>query len=141
MNMITKAQIIRIHILLNELGFQNDKDYKASLVREFTNGRETSTTGMRYYEADELLKALAAATYQNPKLVASDAMRKKILHYAHNMGYVVNGRVDVKHVDNWCKSHGYLHKGLNEYTYEELPALVTQYQNVYKSYLKGIQKQ
>jgi len=47
-------------------------------------------------------------------------------------------RVDMKRVDGWCVSFSYLKKKLDNYTYEELPKLVSQFELVYTDYLNKI---
>lgn len=139
---VQKWQISRIHGLLSKIGVKDDKEYKAELVRQYTNGRETSTTRLSYHEAAAIIKDLESMAPKTQAEIASDVMRKKMLVYAYGMGIInpATGKADVSRVDNWCKAYGYLHKGLNEYTYEELPKLLTQYEQVYKSYLKSIKK-
>lgn len=134
-------QISRIHGLLTKIGMKDDKQYKANLVKQYTNNRATSTTALSYQEATAMIKDLERMAPQTQEEIASDVMRKKMLAIAYEMGIVTDkGKADVGRVDNWCKTHGYLHKGLNEYSYEELPKLVTQYEQVYKSYLNNIKK-
>jgi hypothetical protein len=73
----------------------------------------------------------------------ANTMRKKIIALAHQMGWSKihpgsgNKIADMQRIDEWCNKYGYLHKRLNQYTIEELPKLVTQYQNLYNSFLKG----
>jgi hypothetical protein len=47
-------------------------------------------------------------------------------------------RIDMERVNAWCVKHGYLHKKLNAYTYEELPKLVTQAKKYLEWYLKKL---
>jgi len=47
-------------------------------------------------------------------------------------------KLDMRRVNNWCLKYGYLHKLLDEYTYEELPKLVTQFEEVYKDMLRKV---
>lgn len=134
---INKGQIKAIHTLLSQLGMSNDKEFKQDLVKQFTSDRETSTTKMEYKEAQELIGRLKELVGQTPEQIRSDAMRKKIIHMARRMRWELpNGDADIARIDNWCRHYGYLHKGINQYAYEELPELVTQFESVFKSYLK-----
>lgn len=47
-------------------------------------------------------------------------------------------KVDMDHVNAWCIKHGYLKKKLDNYTYSELPKLVSQFEEVYRGYLRSI---
>jgi hypothetical protein len=73
----------------------------------------------------------------------ANPMRKKIIALAHQMGWSTyhpdSGKkiADMPRINAWCSKYGYLHKALNAYTIEELPKLVTQFDNLYKSFLKG----
>jgi hypothetical protein len=72
----------------------------------------------------------------------STKMRNKIISMAYEMNWTKASKdgalgIDMDHVNNWCKSYGYLKKKLDNYTYKELPQLVSQFEGVYKSYLKG----
>lgn len=135
---INKGQIKAIHTLLSQLKMSNDKEFKQDLVKQFTSDRETSTTKMEYKEAQELIGRLKELVGQTPEQIRSDAMRKKIIHMARRMQWERAGKADMERVNAWCNKSGYLHKSLNEYTYNELPALVTQFEQVFKSYLKSI---
>jgi len=69
----------------------------------------------------------------------SDTMRKKIISLFRKMSYTLpDGKVDMCAVEVWTEKYGYLHKPLNNYTYAELPKLVTQAQAVYQSFLKSV---
>jgi hypothetical protein len=150
----------QLHALINQTSMQQAKPY---LVESFTNGRTSSTKDMTQYEAIELvrhLKAMLANKQQpntSPKPMAqaikaaikpdaerANNMRKKIIALAHQMGWSayhpVSGRkvADMAHINEWCTKYGYLHKPLNDYTLAELPKLVTQFDNLYKSFLKAI---
>ncbi|MBA9078961.1 hypothetical protein [Rufibacter quisquiliarum] len=68
-------------------------------------------------------------------------MRKKIISMAHKMRWQIDGtKVDIARIDAWCRKYGAPAKGFNDYTYNELPKLVTQFGKVYKSYLEGLRK-
>lgn len=62
-------------------------------------------------------------------------MRRKILSISRELGwtYMSTGNVelvDIMELDRWMLRYGYLHKGLNYYTPEELPKLVTQFEEM-----------
>lgn len=152
----------QLHVLLAQTKLTDAKPY---LVESFSNGRATSSTELKDHEAIELIKYLKAELRKQqasagpqhisqaiPKLTAStpaqqaNTMRKKIIALAHQMGWSSihpssgNKIADMPRINAWAVKYGYLHKELNEYTIEELPKLVTQFQNLYNTFLKAIQK-
>lgn len=115
-----------------------DKESKALIISGFTNHRATSSKDMFVEEATAMIKHLKEL---DPDEQAAEKMRKKIISLAHEMGWQVAGsqKADMKRIDGWCKKFGYKHKNLNNYTYKELPALVTQFENgPYKHYISSI---
>jgi hypothetical protein len=130
---ITISQLTAIHTLLSKHSL---KDEKASIVEAFSAGRTTSSKELRFAEAAALIGHLKSL---EPTVGGAEKMRNKILSMAHEMNWRHEGtqRVDMDHVNNWCLSRGYIKKKLDDYTYNELPKLVTQFEEVYKSYLKG----
>jgi hypothetical protein len=141
---IDKKGIVRIHALLAKIGMANDKEYKLDLVKQYTGGRETSTTGLHVDEAGRLISDLQKMVGLAPNDIKADQKRKLILHLAHEMMWELpqrNGerpRVDMVRVDNFCVDRGYLHKPLMDYTLGELSKLVWQMQQVHKDFLKAV---
>lgn len=132
--MSNAAQIKAIYTLL---GHNNLRDEKVSIVRAFTGNRTDSVRKMSFTEAQELISHLKSLDQQDKAAVR---MRNKILSMAHEMGWHKPGtdRIDMDHVNNWCLKNSSLKKRLDAYTYNELPQLVTQFEQVYKSYLKSV---
>lgn len=115
-----------------------DKETKAAMVESFSGGRCSSS---KYLTKDEARAMLMKLNDLQPIDPAMARMKNKIFYYAHEMGWVkVNkaGKVvaDGERVDNWCLNYSYLKKKLNNYTYKELPKLVSQFEAVYKHFLK-----
>ncbi|HLO37372.1 MAG TPA: hypothetical protein VK173_02670 [Lacibacter sp.] len=140
---ITKPQIAAFHALLRE---HNLSDDKANIVEQISNGRTRSTTELSFFEAQGWIKAM------NEKKQTKEDPRKRMVNHiiamATEIGFVKwenkvgsNGRL--KTVRNyadlhaWILKYGYLKKKLNDYTYEELPTLVTAFKNVYLSKLNA----
>ena len=123
-----------IHTLLNKQGLKEEKD---SIVKSFTAGRTTHSSQMLFEEAASLIGHLKKL---DPHDIASDKMRNKILSMAHEMNWRIKGteKVDIDHVNAWCISHGYLKKKLDDYKYNELPKLVSQFDEVYKGFIKKV---
>lgn len=138
----TPGQLKAIRTLLSKLGMEEED--KESIVQAFTAGRTNHISNMFFAEAAALVGHLKSMDGES---ASADRMRNKILSYAHEMNWHLPPspspkergvpKIDMDHVNNWCCEYGYLHKKLDAYTYKELPALVTQFEQVYKSYLKG----
>jgi hypothetical protein len=144
MNPITKNQIITINTLLTQKGLQQDK---AVIITGASGGRCSSTRELTCEEARRLIIFL-----NGKKTVENDdkggRMRRHIIAMAHEMGWVKEVRVvsgstgaieskrDYQDIHRWVTKYGYLHKPFNDYTYNELPKLVTQFKEVYRSKMK-----
>lgn len=130
----TYSQIAAIHTLLSKQGL---KDEKRDIVRSFTAGRTESVKEMRNEEAAALIGHLKS---MDPEEKSADKMRNKILSMAHEMGWRKSGneRIDMDHVNGWMRSKSYLKKDLDAYRYGELPKLVSQFEEVYKSFIKKV---
>ena len=69
----------------------------------------------------------------------------KVITYAIGIGREDDwktplGKADIERINAWCIKSGIYHKGFNDHTPAELPHLLTQFEAVYQSYLKGINK-
>lgn len=133
-----RYQNILLHRLLDRLKI--DEDTKKELVYQYTKERETSSAKMTWKECENLLDYLRKLDNQQAKpgaasvCVASDRMRKKILSICHDLNWRKDGKIDWDHLNSWLKKSGYLHKGLNRYTKDELPKLVTQFVKMKEDY-------
>jgi hypothetical protein len=117
------------------LGDNNLREEKENIVSGFTGGRTSSVRQMFYKEAAALIGHLKSMDNRD---ASANKMRNKILSRAHEMNWRKPGTtsIDMDHVNNWMISKSYLNKKLDDYTYDELPKLVSQFEEVYKSYLK-----
>jgi len=140
MKEITKSQIITIHTLLQHKGLMEEKP---NIVSEASGMRTSRCSKLYYSEAQQLINTLNGKTQDNPN-DKSQRMRKHIIAMAHEIGFIKKeqrvmkegGLKDVNNYDDlhaWILKFGYLHKPLDKYNYKELPILVTQFQQVYKS--------
>lgn len=128
MQFANTGQLKAIHTILGKMGFDGDKEYKQNLVIEFSNGRATSSKDLYYREAEMLIEHLNKATGKTEDDIKADRMRKKIIGIARSKGWELDGKADIQRIDGWCRKYGTGHKGFNEYTVKELPALVTQFE-------------
>lgn len=122
-----------------------DNEMRFSLVRQYSKGRTGSLKELSSYEYAELIGHLNKQTSQEPLAAkpaqpqpqweSTDAMRKKIFFLFRELGYcwgsepedMARNSVVVNH---YVREHGYLKcKPLKAYTIDELPKLVSQFQN------------
>ena len=126
-----------LHYLLGKLNI--DKELKEDMVMRCTSNRTNSSSKMSVTECQALINELRHAAKQTPEYVKSDLMRKKIISSFKKVGYTAkDGTADMLAINNFCVKRGYLHKELNKYTYKELPKLVYQVDQVYKSFTKSV---
>lgn len=122
---------------LKRKGFtETREDY----IRKFTAGKKNGLSQLSAWEYKELIKWLKSVFQNNEAKVAADKyntpenkMRRKIISLLkHKMNYTMAD------IDKWCMKYSAQHKTLQQHTLDELPTLVTQAENLYKSFLKGI---
>jgi len=66
-------------------------------------------------------------------------MVRKMLSMAHEMLWETpEGKADMERINAWCEKYTEQHKKLDDLKTDELPAVVTTFTKVYKSFLKGI---
>lgn len=137
--MITAKLNRQLHAELTRCNLMSQKK---SLVISYTNKRTEHSSEMMNNEVIELLNYLRSQRSVNPREDALEKMRRKIISMAHEMGWhtLDNGQwvIDMTHLNAWMEKSSYLHKKLNVYSYKELPGLVTQFEKVYKSFLKKV---
>ncbi len=152
MSTITNAQITKIQTILGKT--PRLKEMKDDIISGASNGRTTSVKDLTMAEARMLITGLNNQQPAQSRTVDTNdprfKMRGKIMAMAHELGWhqkdangkpvIVNGKMklDYERLNNWCIQYGYLHKKLDDYSYKELPSMITQFQKVYKDYLKGI---
>ena len=154
MKTITENQLRAIHTLMGKFNVTDKKD-KESIISTFSAKRTTSSKELTFNEAGAIIEHFQSMDLSQRR---SERMRNKILMFAHEMGWETSPsvplrveregsprtdikpkkKVDIERINNWCIKFGYLHKKLDEYTYEELPKLVSQFEEVYKGHLKGV---
>ena len=139
---MNKAKFTRLNSLLKKL---NKQAYKIDYVVDVTNGRSQSSKDLTDQEYWQLIKVLEnelvahqSAEQPNPDFEKANRMRRKILSMCHEMGMHLPGttKIDMAEVNKTCIAHSYLKKELNNYTNEELPKLVSQFELILKTYYK-----
>ena len=129
-----------VYALLNKTGLLPQKE---NIVFGISGGRTGSTRELSHEESLALITYLKEqdTETEDPRVTK---MRNKIYYYAHEMKWQQpHSRdkflvADYKRIDDWCLQFSYLKKKLNQYTYAELPKLLSQFEMVYKSFLNII---
>ena len=125
MNKATQSQLSYFYRLTRD---QHLKEERSTLCLGFSDGRTENEKDLFVHEMQELIAELVDGG-------ESEKQRKKILSHAHQLGWAVGERVDFEKIEGWMLKYSYLHKKLNEYTLEELPKLVTQFEKMVNSQL------
>lgn len=133
MTQINPGQLKALNTLVSKLGI--DKETKSIMVQGFSSGRCISSKELLSDEANDMIKHLKSL---DPEEAKAEKMRRKIISLAHEMGWKVDNKADMKRIDNWCMVYGHGKKRLNSYTYKELPTLVSQFESVYKYFLERL---
>jgi hypothetical protein len=129
----------RLHALINQLGIQPEE--KAAFVQAVSAKDATSSKELLFSEAAKLIQHLEtlAAGGNEAQAESANRMRAKLLSMAHELRWtLIDGKVDMVRLNNWCKARGYGKKRLNDYTYDELNKLVSQLRIVRDNFLKSL---
>lgn len=112
------------------------EETKRDLIREVSEGRSEHTADITNQQIDQLIAHVNKLVNFSPAR-PEDRMRKKIIHYCHMMRwYDADGKLDWDRINGFCEKSGHAHKKLNDYSTKELPMLVSQWEEVYKSFLR-----
>jgi len=127
MKQITKAQIIKIQVLIRQMQLTENKD---NIISSFSNGRTTSVAGLTIIEASDLLKHLSV-------LDPNDRMRRKIISLAYQAGIIYGDTMEDKKMNEiklnqFLLRSGTVKKELNKLNKEELVKTVSQFQQILK---------
>ncbi len=128
---ITKVQIQELHILLAATGFVA---YKQDLMDTACIDGRYPTSSKDLYESE----AQAIINHLRNKNNDCDKMRKKVIANCLQAGMAINGRADMPKIYAWVEKYGHAKKHFNKYTYHELTTLVTQAQQMFKTFLKAV---
>ena len=144
---VTPEQIKMIHTLLRD-EIKQDKDLKASLIVQFTEDEnKTSTKDLTFVQANDLIYFLQTGKVPTNEAWATfDAkvrQHRYILSLCHQLDWVQKENpkyVDLNHLGAWLKKYGYLHKPLKAYKYLQLPKLIRQLEYTRDAYLEKKQE-
>lgn len=123
------TQFKQMMALFNQTGKMG---YRHTYCWEASQGRTESTRELTSAEIQSIIHCLQAEsdTYQQ-----ANRMRRKLISMAREMKW--EGNI-IQRIDHWCEKYGQFHKPLMGHTLKELPLLITQFEQVYKSFLQGI---
>lgn len=125
---------------LKKQGFNFDR---SELIGTFTADKKKGLSELTDHEYREFINWLnkrfpASKLNVPPEEEKMQLQRRKIIALFRKMGYQKDNKADMVRIYGWVLKYGYLNKSLKLYNSEELPMLVTQAENVYKSFLKGM---
>lgn len=143
----SKEQIIAVNAILAKSG---QMDNKPNIIANATNGRTTHSSALTFQEAKALIAALTnAKPYGKTLRKPSKKMVGKLVAMAHEIGWIkqnvnvgkngLQNKKDYSILHDWIEKYGYLHKPLDQYSYNEFPKLVAQLEmGAYKHYLSKL---
>jgi len=143
----TNEQNRRLHALLNQTGLM---DEKAELVKSFSAIGSLSSKDLLIDEATRLIKYLEETLHVRSSVPVApvnnlseldkegNQMRRKMFALGYEMNWGKDQHTVKARLDDWCISRGEFKKALNKHSYKELARLITQFENVYKSYLRSL---
>lgn len=125
---------------------------RSDVIRQFSNGRKQGLSQLTAYEYQELLRWLnrkfgggratmhCGSTPPPPFNEKEDRQKKKIIALFCKMGYVKDDKADIYRINGWAMKYGHLHKKMNDYHGADLTMLVSQAEEVYKTFVDGLSK-
>lgn len=127
----SKNQIQKIHVLLNQLGFL---DQKAEIIWQLTNGRTESTRKISIEEAKLLIRNLS-------EFDPSERIKSLIFSLAYQAGIIYGNtmddkRMNVAKLNLFLKERGAVKKELKELNYQELIKIQRQFEAILRNQKK-----
>ncbi|MCO5258892.1 MAG: hypothetical protein M9916_01995 [Crocinitomicaceae bacterium] len=148
--MTNYAAYFAIEKKLKQNGFNLER---SELIEQFTNNAKHSLKELTPFEYKEFLRWLnstlnntpssqaredGAARYESPEEARKQRQRKKIIALLVKIGFLKDDKADMERIYAWVLKYGYKHKPLNQYTEQELPELVHQAEQFYKSHIERL---
>ena len=125
-----KQKIRVLHALLAKNDLIEDKK---SIISQHTNERVDSASKMTDSELSSLIEFFSISK-PSQKESANNMRRKIIAICCKTMQMVKDGKPDMTKISDFVVENGYLKKELNEYTYDELITLVSQFDKISNYY-------
>jgi hypothetical protein len=128
MNYANKAQITKLHVLLNQLGWI---DEKKAIIQNITNGRTNSSRALYFSEATILIKGLAE---YDPR----ERLKSLIFSLAYRSGIIYGAtgedkKMNAAKLNVFLQARGTVKKPLNDMSYPELIATHRQFEGIVKN--------
>lgn len=116
--------------LLRELGKESEEEQYCLRASEGLQKQLRRLSDEALNRLSEMLTAEWRKYKQERKL----AMRRKFFAYCHKLNWTTEpGKLDYPRITAWLNKYGHLKKDINYYTYEELPQLLTQIENLWRT--------
>lgn len=127
MDFITNKQLQKLHIMLKQLGLNDDKEH---IVFDASGGRTKSSKELTINEARNLISELSE---HDP----DDRMRRKVYALAYDANIIygdtpADKRMNTAKLNMFLLSHGSIKKDLNKMTHKELVKTVSQFEQIVK---------
>lgn len=119
-----KLRILHAFLAKNDL-----MEEKKSIILEHTKQRTDSAGQMNELELSSLIDFFSRSKPSN-KESANNMRRKIIAICASTMKMVKEGKPDMTRIYDFVEENGYLSKEFNQYSYDELPKLVSQFEKI-----------
>lgn len=130
---LSPSKFKRMMALFTKHGLQGRRH---AWVWQFSNGRTESSKELHNAEVDAIINAIETHFKAQDN---ADLMRKKIIALSHQMRWELpDGKIDMKRVNGFCETYGYLKKPLNKYSLKELPLLVSQFEKAHHHFINNI---
>jgi hypothetical protein len=125
---------------------------RSDVIRQFSNEKKQGLSQLTPFEYRELLRWLNkrfGPNQQKPKTdhkthpdfnEVEDRQKKKIIALFCKMGYVKDNKADIYRINGWAMKYGHLHKKMNDYHGADLTKLVSQSEEVYKTFVDDLSK-
>jgi hypothetical protein len=133
MKAVTKPQLQKLHVLLRQMGF--DDDFKREAVSKITKGRTTSSRELNMSEAQFFINQLEK---HNPRT----RMQHKVFALAYEAGIIwgdtpEDKKMNAAKIDQFLQARGTVKKPLNQLNHAELVRTVNQFEAIVKHNNEG----
>lgn len=133
---LDKKYIIQLRTIISKRGMSEAE--KEDMILSTTEGRTASIRELKTTEAIALIAGLNGRPETNYDSDKKKRMKRQILAICHEMNWEhPDGKVDMKRVNGYCETRGYLKKKFDDYTERELPILVAQFKRMHNNYLRN----
>lgn len=130
---------------LKKRGFDFERE---ELIEMFTDGEKDSLRELSNEEYHQFIQWLNennsdgkmfAASFDISEQAVANSQRRKIISLLTKLGYVTaRNKADMPRIYAWVDKYGYLNKPMNQYNSAELPKLVYQAEQFYKSHIERL---